>query len=111
MSSRESPRRMPKLVPISRPRASEEAHQQLRAKIISGELAPGTRLLEARDAKELGISQGTLREALSRLNHEGLVLTVPRRGTYVAAIPPDTVTQLYELRKRVEPLALELAMG
>lgn len=101
----------PVLVPIARPRASEEAHRQLRNKILSGELAPGTRLLEASFARRLGISQGTFREALSRLAHEGLVLTVPRRGTYVAALPVETVNHLYELRERVEPLALRLAMA
>ena len=98
------------LIPISRPRASEEAHGQLRTKILSGELAPGTRLIEAAFAKRLGISQSTLREALSQLAHEGLVLTIPRRGTYVAALPVETVNHLYELRARVEPLALRLAM-
>jgi DNA-binding GntR family transcriptional regulator len=83
----------------------------LRSKILSEELPPGTRLVEATYAKHLGISQGTFREALARLAHEGLVLSVPRRGTYVAALPVDTVHRLYELRERVEPLAMRLAMG
>lgn len=95
---------------LSRPRAWEEAVQLLRSKILSEELPPGTRLVEATYAKHLGISQGTFREALARLTHEGLVLAVPRRGTYVAALPVDTVNRLYELRERVEPLAMRLAM-
>ncbi|TMC72239.1 MAG: GntR family transcriptional regulator [Chloroflexi bacterium] len=95
---------------LSRPRAWEEAVQLLRSKILSEELPPGTRLVEATYAKHLGISQGTFREALARLEHEGLVISIPRRGTYVAALPVDTVNQLYELRELVEPLAVRLAM-
>jgi len=96
---------------LSRRRASEEAHEQLRSKILSGELPAGTRLFEATYARDLGISQSTLREALARLAHEGLVLSVPRRGTYVASLPIDTINHLYQLRERVEPLAMRLAMG
>lgn len=95
---------------ISRPRAWEEALELLRGKILSEELPPGTRLVETSYARRLGISQGTLREALARLAHEGLVVSIPRRGTYVAALPTDTVNHLYELRERVEPLAMRLAI-
>jgi DNA-binding GntR family transcriptional regulator len=95
---------------LSRRRASEEAHDQLRSKILSGEIPAGTRLFEVTYARDLGISQSTLREALARLAHEGLVLNVPRRGTYVASLSVDTVHHLYELRERVEPLAMRLAM-
>ncbi|MDQ6720081.1 MAG: GntR family transcriptional regulator [Candidatus Dormibacteraeota bacterium] len=98
------------VTPLLRRRASEEAHDQLRSKILTGELPAGTRLFEATYARNLGISQSTLREALVQLAHEGLVLSVPRRGTYVASLPIDTVQHLYELRERVEPLALRLAM-
>ena len=96
---------------LSRRRASEEAHDQLRSKILSGELPAGARLFEVTYARNLGISQSTFREALARLVHEGLVLSVPRRGTYVASLPVDTIHDLYELRERVEPLAMRLAMG
>jgi DNA-binding GntR family transcriptional regulator len=95
---------------LSRPRAWEEVVDLLRGKILSEELRPGTRLVEATYARHLGISQSTFREALARLAHEGLVLSVPRRGTYVAALPTDTVNQLYELRDSVEPLAMRMAM-
>ena len=98
------------LTSLSRRRASEEAHLQLRSKILSGEIPAGTRLFEVNYARDLGISQSTLREALARLAHEGLVLNVPRRGTYVASLSVDTVNHLYELRERVEPLAMRLAM-
>lgn len=98
------------LTSLPRRRASEEAHDQLRDKILSGELPAGTRLFEATYARDLGISQSTLREALAMLAHEGLVLSVPRRGTYVASLPIDTIHHLYELRERVEPLAMRLAM-
>jgi DNA-binding GntR family transcriptional regulator len=99
------------LTALSPRRASEEAYEQLRGKILSGELPPGTRLVEARYARDLAISQSTLREALARLAHEGLVLSVPRRGTYVASLSIDAVRHLYELRDRIEPFALRLAMN
>jgi DNA-binding GntR family transcriptional regulator len=99
------------LTAVSLRRASEEAYEQLRSKILSGELAPGTRLVEARYARELAISQGTLREALARLAREGLVLSLPRRGTYVASLSADDVMYLYELRERIEPFATRLAMN
>jgi DNA-binding GntR family transcriptional regulator len=99
------------LTALSLRRASEEAYEQLRSKILSGDLPPGTRLVEAKYARELAISQGTLREALARLAHEGLVLSLPRRGTYVASLSADAVMHLYELRERIEPFALRLAMN
>jgi DNA-binding GntR family transcriptional regulator len=98
------------LASLTRLRAWEEAVKLLRGKILSEELRPGTRLVEATYARQLGISQSTFREALARLAHEGLVLAVPRRGTYVAALPTDTVNQLYALRDLVEPLAMRMAM-
>jgi GntR family transcriptional regulator of gluconate operon len=98
------------LTSLSRPRAWEEVAELLRGKILSEELRPGTRLVEATFARQLGISQSTFREALARLAHEGLVLPVPRRGTYVAALPTNTVNHLYELRDSVEPLAMRMAM-
>jgi DNA-binding GntR family transcriptional regulator len=98
------------LTAVSLPRASEQAYEQLRSKILSGELPPGTRLVETKYARELAISQTTLREALARLAHEGLVWSLPRRGTYVASLSADTVRHLYELRERIEPFALRLAM-
>jgi DNA-binding GntR family transcriptional regulator len=91
-------------------RAWEAVHDYLRQRILSGELTPGTRLIEMTIAAELGLSQGPVREALARLERQGLVEAVPRRGRYVASVSVDRAGLLYELRARVEPLAATLAM-
>lgn len=91
-------------------RAWEAVHDYLRQRILSGELTPGTRLIEMTIAAELGLSQGPVREALARLERQGLVEAVPRRGRYVASVSVERAGLLYELRARVEPLAATLAM-
>ena len=57
----------------SRPPASDSAYDVLRARILSGELTPGERLIEQTLAKDLGISRTPVREAIRRLLHEGFV--------------------------------------
>ncbi len=99
-----------RLTPVSLRLVSDAAYDQLRNKIVTGELVPGTRLIETQCARDLGVSQSTVREALARLAHDGLVLSIPRRGSYVASLPADTIYHLYEMRERVEPLAMRLAM-
>ena len=91
-------------------RAWEAVHDYLRERILSGELTPGTRLIEMTIAAELGLSQGPVREALARLERHGLVEAVPRRGRYVASVAAERAGLLYELRARVEPLAATLAI-
>lgn len=82
----------------------------LRQSILKGELQPGDRLLEIQLAKKLGVSRTPIREALRKLELEGLVLMVPRRGAEVAAITEKGLRDVLEVRRSLEELAIELAI-
>jgi GntR family transcriptional regulator, gluconate operon transcriptional repressor len=86
----------------------DEAAQMLRESIAAGKLAPGTRLVEADMAQQLGISRGTVREALRMLEGQGLVESIPGRGTYVARFSEQDVEEVYSLRSLLEQQAVRL---
>ena len=81
----------------------------LRQAIRDGVLPPGERLMEIPLAEELGVSRTPIREAIRILEQEGLVVMIPRRGTYVADMSLKDVTEVFELRSILEELAAELA--
>jgi len=82
----------------------------LRKAILEGSLGPGTQLREAHIAAELGVSRAPLREALSKLEEEGLVVKMPFRGAFVAEVGPKVVEEIATLRLRVEPFAIERSL-
>ena len=67
----------------------------LRQAIKDGVLKPGERLMEIRLAEELGVSRTPIREAIRKLEQEGFVVMVPRRGTYVADISLKDISQVF----------------
>ncbi len=77
----------------------------LRQAIIERRLIPGQRLIERELVELTGVSRTSIREALRELAAEGLVTTIPNRGTVVTSIGPDEARQLYELRAALEALA------
>ena len=81
----------------------------LRQAIRDGILPPGERLMETPLAEELGVSRTPIREAIRILEQEGLIVMIPRRGTYVADMSLKDVTEVFELRSILEELAAELA--
>lgn len=81
----------------------------LRQAILKGELAPGERLMEIQLAEKLGVSRTPIREAIRKLELEGLVLMIPRRGAEVAKISEKSLTDVLEVRRSLEELAIELA--
>ena len=83
----------------------------LRQSIIQGKLKPGERLLEIQLADQLGVSRTPVREALRRLELEGLVTMIPRHGARVAGITKRSLSEVLEVRKVLEVLAVELACG
>jgi DNA-binding GntR family transcriptional regulator len=85
------------------------AYGQLRTMIVEGRYRPGERLVEQRVASELGQSRTPVREALRRLEAEGLVVSERHRGATVRALSPTEVLDLYGLRIRLESYAAELA--
>lgn len=82
---------------------------ELRRRIISGELAPGARLIETAIANDLGVSRGPVRAAIRQLELEGFVALSPRRGASVATVSVAEALECYEVRAAVESLAASRA--
>jgi DNA-binding GntR family transcriptional regulator len=82
----------------------------IRELIVTGELLPGERLIEARLTEQLGVSRPPLREALAVLAHEGLVQMEPRRGASVTALTVQNAFEVTTLRRSLEHLAVDLAL-
>jgi DNA-binding GntR family transcriptional regulator len=78
----------------------------LRDAIVSGELKPGQPLIETEIAAQLGVSRAPLREALQALSHEGLLETLPYRGTIVRNLTRADIEELYSFRGLLETFAL-----
>jgi len=87
----------------------ELVFERLRSAIIAGELHPGERLMEIQLAEELGVSRTPVREAIRKLELEGFVVMIPRKGAYVADITLKDVADVFEIRAALEALAAELA--
>lgn len=81
----------------------------IRRAILTGQMAPGTRLLEVHLAQELGVSRTPVREAIRELEQEGLVIMRPRRGAEVASITAPQVRDVLEVRMITDALATELS--
>ena len=81
----------------------------LRKGILTGELKPGERLMEIHLANRLGVSRTPIREAIRKLELEGLVTMIPRRGAEVANITEKNLKDVLEVRRALESLAIELA--
>ena len=89
--------------PEDRVSLGETAYRRLRADIISCRLAPGQRVTERALAVETGLGISPIREALTRLDHDGLVRTVPRKGYQVSPMTVKTVDDLFTLWRIVGP--------
>lgn len=81
----------------------------LRQGILTGELKPGERLMEIHLANKLGVSRTPIREAIRKLELEGLVTMIPRRGAEVAQITEKSMKDVLEVRKVLDDLSVELA--
>ena len=81
----------------------------LRQAILRGDLKPGERLMEISLANKLGVSRTPVREAIRKLELEGLVLMIPRRGAEVAQITEKSLRDVLEVRRALEELAVQLA--
>ncbi len=90
-------------------RASERAYRELREEILDGVLAPGTALAEVEQAARLGVSRTPVREALARLEADGLATAASARVLQVSELSPASITALYELREALEEQAARLA--
>jgi DNA-binding GntR family transcriptional regulator len=103
-------RKTPELGRIEQRTTPSAVADVLRVAILGGTLAPGSQLREAHIAADLGVSRAPLREGLSILADEGLVVKIPYRGAFVAEVSPRAISEIASLRKRLEPYAIELAL-
>ncbi|HEY1177505.1 MAG TPA: GntR family transcriptional regulator [Phytomonospora sp.] len=87
----------------------DRVYETLRRRIIEATAPPGLRLVERDLAAELEVSRIPLREALRLLAADGLVVTVPGRGTIVSPFTPDDVRDLFDVRESLEALTARLA--
>ena len=83
--------------------------ESLREAIRSGVLKPGERIMEIQLAEELGVSRTPVREAIRKLELEGYVVMMPRRGTYVASMSIRDINEIFEIRTALESLSNGLA--
>ena len=90
-------------------RAADTAYDDLRRRIVAGELSPGERLREESLAEQLGVSRTPVREALRRLDSEGFIRFEPNRGAHVAAWTHDDLEEIFALRALLEGYCAALA--
>lgn len=99
---------LPKLRAPSRARLVDDVRQSLEDGILSGQIPPGERLVETWLAEQLGVSRTTVREALLMLERQGLVVTRPRRGTFVARLSRQDALDLGYARALLEGYAVRV---
>lgn len=87
----------------------EVVFHTLREAILTGELEPGEHLMEVKLANKLGVSRTPVREAIRKLELEGLVVMTPRRSAEVAKITKEDLIDVLEVRKVLESLAIQLS--
>lgn len=102
-------RRLPPIKLDSYKPLREVVSEALRESIVSGTLKPGERLMEIQLAEELGVSRTPVREAIRRLELEGFLVMVPRRGTYVSDLTIKDINEVFEIRTALDVLAAGLA--
>ena len=88
---------------------SDQVYTYLRQAIICSELLPGEKLVELEIAAQMGTSQGPVREALQRLEHDGLVERRARSATFVTSVPMDEMYELFSIRSEIEGFAARRA--
>jgi DNA-binding GntR family transcriptional regulator len=80
----------------------EAVYQQLKTAILTGVFQPGQTLRQEDVAKQLGVSRGPLREALPKLEAEGMIISKPHRGCTVVSLAPAEIMEIFELRAMLE---------
>lgn len=97
-------------MPLRRTTLNREAYRALRQAILGRKIPPGQKLVVRVLAEELGLSPTPVKEALSALEREGLVVAVPHRGYFVLEPTLEDVREIYTLREVLEGLAARLAV-
>lgn len=84
-------------------------YDELKMKIMMGLIAPGTRMMEVELAEEMGVSRTPVREAIRKLEKEGMISIEPRRGAYASSLSNQDMVDILEVRQTMEGLAADLA--
>jgi DNA-binding GntR family transcriptional regulator len=92
------------------PSLAQRVFRRLETAIRRGDMRPGDRVYDHALARQYGVSRSPVREALQRLEYLGLIMVIPRRGTYVAALlSPEEAADLLEIREALEGVAARKA--
>lgn len=97
-------------IPTSKRTLADDVTMQIRQAILEGQLVPGEHLREEILADMLSVSRGPVREALTRLEQETLVIREPNRGVFVCQLNREDIDEVYILRLTLEKLAIQLAV-
>ena len=89
----------------------DRAYRNIKFQIIRGTLKPGARLPEEELSKAMNISRAPIREAFNRLEKEGFVTIIPRKGTAVSNITAQIIEDIFEIRETLESLAVKKSIG
>lgn len=89
----------------------EIVYEELKMQILKGQIVPGTRMMEVEMAEDMGVSRTPIREAIRKLEKEGLVTIEPRRGAYASQISQKDIEEILEVRQNMEGLAAFYAAG
>jgi len=89
----------------------DRVYQNVKFQIIIGTLKPGTRLPEEELSKAMNISRAPIREAFNRLEKEGFVTVIPRKGAAVSKVTAQAIEDLFEIRETLESLAIKKSIG
>lgn len=99
------------MVKVTRQRLSNQVYNILKDMIANHRFNPGTRINVEQIAKEVGASRTPVWEAVHRLIQEGLLVSIPNRGVFMAALTPRQAIELYMVREVLEGLAARLAIA
>lgn len=94
---------------MAEPDMKNRAYTAIREKIINCEYVPGTMLNESILTEELGFSRTPIRSALTRIEQEGFIEILPKRGIFVKNVSLKDVRQIFKVRFEIEPIALSMA--
>ncbi len=88
---------------------NQKAYDDIRRRILEGEILPSSPISEYQLAADLNVSRTPVREAIKRLEEEGLLWSIPNRGTFVTEISAHDIIEIYQVREGLEGMASRLA--
>lgn len=90
---------------------ASKIYDEIRHRIMSGEMKSGDRLTERTLRERYGSSRTPIREALKMLERDGWLRAIPKKGTFVAGLEPEQIREIYQVRTAIEPAGVLLAVS